>query len=72
VIADKPQLLTMVTPDLVGLGYHAGNLVKVLAGIVGGGGGGRPEMAQAGGRDAAKLPEAIAQAPALAAAQRKR
>ncbi len=71
VIGDKPQLLTMVTPDLVGQGYHAGQLVKALAAVVGGGGGGRPEMAQAGGRDAAKLPEAIAQAPALVAAQKK-
>ncbi|HMQ32508.1 MAG TPA: alanine--tRNA ligase [Chloroflexaceae bacterium] len=71
VIGDKPQLLTMVTPDLVGQGYHAGNLVKALAAVVGGGGGGRPEMAQAGGRDAGKLPEAIAQAPALLAAQKK-
>ncbi|NTU83771.1 MAG: alanine--tRNA ligase [Chloroflexales bacterium] len=71
VIAEKPMLLTMVTPDLVAKGYHAGNLVKSLAAMVGGGGGGRPEMAQAGGKDATKLPEAIAQAPALVAGQKK-
>jgi len=60
VLNDKPQLLAMVTKDLVGKGYHAGNLVKALAAIVGGGGGGRPDMAQAGGRDAGKLDEALA------------
>ncbi|NTV03790.1 alanine--tRNA ligase, partial [bacterium] len=71
VIGEKPQILTMVTPDLVGQGYHAGNLVKSLAQIVGGGGGGRPEMAQAGGRDVSKLGEAIARAPDLVAEQKK-
>jgi len=71
VIGEKPQILTMVTPDLVGQGYHAGNLVKSLAQIVGGGGGGRPEMAQAGGRDVSKLADAIARAPELVAEQRK-
>jgi alanyl-tRNA synthetase len=70
-IADKPQLLAMVTPDLVGQGYHAGNLVKSLAAIVGGGGGGRPDMAQAGGKDASKLAEALERAPALIAGQGK-
>ncbi len=65
IMGDKPQLLTLVTPDLVQQGYHAGQLVKALAQLVGGGGGGRPEMAQAGGRDAGKLDEALAQVPAL-------
>jgi alanyl-tRNA synthetase len=59
-LGDKPQLLAVVTPDLVKQHYHAGNLVKALAQIVGGGGGGRPDMAQAGGRDLAKLDEALA------------
>ena len=72
VIGEKPQILTMVTPDLVGQGYHAGNLVKSLAQIVGGGGGGRPEMAQAGGRDVSKLADAIARAPELVAEQKKK
>src|SRR4029453_10725114 len=63
VVGDKPQLLAIVTPDLIKQGYHAGNLVKTLAQIVGGGGGGRPDMAQAGGRDAGKLDEALAQVP---------
>ena len=41
-------------------GAHAGNLVKGIAQIVGGGGGGRPNMAQAGGKNPDKIPEAIA------------
>jgi alanyl-tRNA synthetase len=68
---DKPQILAVVTPDLVKQGYHAGNLVKALAQVVGGGGGGRPDMAQAGGRDAGKLDEALAQVGALLEEQRK-
>ncbi len=70
VITEKPLLLVMITPDLVAEGYHAGNLVRALAAMVGGGGGGRPDMAQAGGKDPARLREAIAEAPALVAAQR--
>lgn len=71
VINEKPQVLAVVTPDLVAQGYHAGNLVKALAPIMGGGGGGRPDMAQAGGRDVAKLDEALAQVGRLLAAQQK-
>lgn len=51
VIDEKVQLLAMVTPDLHGKGLHAGQIVKRLAPLVGGSGGGRPDMAQAGGRD---------------------
>jgi alanyl-tRNA synthetase len=65
VLGDKVQLLAMVTPDLAGKPYHAGNLVKALAPIVGGSGGGRPDMAQAGGRDTSKVDEALAQVGAL-------
>jgi alanyl-tRNA synthetase len=71
VLNDKPQILAVVTPDLVKQGYHAGNLVKALAQIVGGGGGGRPDMAQAGGRDTGKLDQALAQVEALLKEQRK-
>jgi alanyl-tRNA synthetase len=67
----KPQLLAMVTPDYVKKGYHAGNLVKALAAMVGGGGGGRADMAQAGGRDAAKLDEALASVAGLVERQGK-
>ncbi len=70
-IGERPQLLVMVTPDMVKRGYHAGNLVKTLAPLVGGGGGGRPEMAQAGGKDVSKLPAALAQVPELVAAMQK-
>jgi alanyl-tRNA synthetase len=66
---EKPQLLAIVTNDLLSKGYHAGNLVKGLAPIVGGGGGGRPDMAQAGGRDVSKLDEALGRVGALLAEQ---
>jgi alanyl-tRNA synthetase len=69
ILNDKPQLLAMVTKDLVSNGYHAGNLVRSLATIVGGGGGGRPDMAQAGGRDASKLDAALGQVGPLLAEQ---
>jgi alanyl-tRNA synthetase len=72
VLNEKPQILAVVTPDLVKQGYHAGNLVKALAQVVGGGGGGRPDMAQAGGRDAGRLDEALAGVPELLAAQRSK
>ncbi len=65
VVNDKPLLIAAVSDDLVKEGYHAGNLVKQVAQIVGGGGGGRPNIAQAGGRDAGKLAEAIQAVPDL-------
>jgi alanyl-tRNA synthetase len=55
----RPQLIVAVTNDLTKKGLHAGNLIKQIAPIVGGGGGGRPNMAQAGGKDSDKLPEAL-------------
>ena len=60
VVGDKPQLVAAVTPDLVARGIHAGNLLREAAKVIGGGGGGRPDMAQAGGKDAAKLEDALA------------
>ncbi len=66
-VDDKPQIIAAVTDDLVKRGVHAGELVKSVARVVGGGGGGRPSLAQAGGRDLSKLPEALAQAPELVA-----
>ncbi len=59
VIDEKPLLIAAATEDVIKRGIHAGNLVRDAAKIVGGGGGGRPNMAQAGGRDAAKLGEAL-------------
>jgi alanyl-tRNA synthetase len=63
---EKPQLVAAVADDLTKR-VHAGNLIKAIAPIVGGGGGGRPNMAQAGGKDSAKLGEALAQARKLIA-----
>ena len=57
-VNDKAMLLCMVTKDLTGK-YHAGNIIKAVAPVVGGSGGGRPDMAQAGGPDAGRLEEAI-------------
>jgi alanyl-tRNA synthetase len=56
---DKPNFLAMVTPDLVARGFHAGDIIKQVAKVTGGGGGGKPGMAQAGGKDVAKLDEAL-------------
>jgi alanyl-tRNA synthetase len=56
---DKVQFVISVTSDLTGR-VHAGKLVKQLAPIVGGGGGGRPDFAQAGGRQPEKLEELLA------------
>ncbi|MDW7755129.1 MAG: alanine--tRNA ligase [Brevefilum sp.] len=55
----KPILIAAVTDDLVERGLHAGKLVGSVAKIVGGGGGGRPTLAQAGGKDPSKLSEAL-------------
>jgi alanyl-tRNA synthetase len=55
----RVNLVAAVTNDLTKRGLHAGKLVKEVAPIVGGGGGGRPEMAQAGGKEAARLQEAL-------------
>lgn len=58
----KVNLVAMATDGAVKSGAHAGNLIKGVAGFVGGGGGGRPNMAQAGGKNPAGIPEAISQA----------
>ena len=65
VINDSPLLVAMVTPDLVDRGVHAGNVARDTAKVMGGGGGGRPEMAQAGGRQVEKLDEALQGVPEL-------
>jgi alanyl-tRNA synthetase len=61
VINERPQMAVAVTPDLVKQGYHAGKLAKKLAEMIGGGGGGRPDVAQAGGRDPQSLQTALEQ-----------
>ena len=60
----RVHLVAAVTPALVARGVKAGAIVKAAAAVAGGGGGGRDTMAQAGGRDPEKLPEAIAAARA--------
>ena len=59
-IDGKVNLVAKATDDAMGKGAHAGNLIKKLAPIVQGGGGGRPNMAQAGGKDASKIDELVA------------
>ena len=61
----RPTLMAMVTKDLVEAGLHAGNIVKEAAQVMGGSGGGRPDMAQAGGRDPDKLDDALRATPEL-------
>ena len=56
---NKPIFLAAVTPDLVARGYHAGEIVKQVAMVTGGSGGGKARFAQAGGKDKGKLDEAL-------------
>ena len=58
----KVSLMATATDGAMKAGAHAGNLIKAIASIVGGGGGGRPNMAQAGGKNPAGVDEAIAKA----------
>ncbi len=58
----KVNMIAMATEAAVKAGAHAGNLIKGIAALVGGGGGGRPNMAQAGGKNPAGIPAAIAEA----------
>lgn len=55
----KVNLVAGVSKDLTSRGLHAGKIIKEVASVVGGGGGGRPEMAQAGGKDPSRLQEAL-------------
>jgi alanyl-tRNA synthetase len=59
VFGDRPNLLVAVTQDLIDRGLDAGKIVRQAAQHIGGGGGGRPNLAQAGGKDASKLGEAL-------------
>ncbi len=58
----KVNMIAMATDGALAKGAHAGNLIKGIAQLVGGGGGGRPNMAQAGGKNPAGIPDAIAEA----------
>ena len=57
----KVNLVAMATEEAIAKGAHAGNLIKAIAAKVGGGGGGRPNMAQAGGKNPAGIPDAISE-----------
>ncbi len=59
---DKVNLMATATKGALDKGAHAGNLIKAIAGLVGGGGGGRPNMAQAGGKNPAGIDDALAKA----------
>lgn len=61
----KTTLLSSVSDDLLDKGVHAGKLIKEVAAVCGGGGGGKADMAQAGAKDASKLEEAFAKAEEL-------
>ena len=61
----RPAFLVAATSELVERGVHAGNLVREIAKVAGGGGGGRPDLAQAGARDASKLDAALEEARRL-------
>ncbi len=64
----KVTWVTMVTKDLTGR-LHAGHLARDLAKLTGGGGGGRPDMAEAGGKDPARIPDALAKLAELVRGQ---
>lgn len=68
---DKVSLVAMVSQEAINRGAHAGNLIKELAVLVGGGGGGRPNMAQAGGKNAAGIADVIAKAKDVLSKQLK-
>ncbi|MSP78488.1 MAG: alanine--tRNA ligase [Dehalococcoidia bacterium] len=70
VFNDQPTIFVAVTPDLVKAGVHAGRIAKELGAVMGAGGGGRPESAQAGGKDKAKLDEALRLLPKLLEAKK--
>ena len=68
---DKVNMIAMATDDVIAKGAHAGNLIKAVASIVGGGGGGRPNMAQAGGKNPAGIDELLAKVPEVLEGQIK-
>ncbi len=65
VYKDKVILISIVTDDLIKKGLHAGNIIKSVSEIVGGTGGGRPDMAQAGGKDIKCLDKALKSVPEI-------
>ena len=68
---DKVNFIVTATKDVIAKGIHSGNIIKEIAKIAGGGGGGRPDMAQAGGKDLSKINEALKAAISVIEAQIK-
>lgn len=64
----QPALLAAATDEAVAAGFKSGDVIKKIAPMVGGGGGGRPQMAQAGGKDASGIPAALEAAREMATA----
>ncbi len=71
IAGEKLSFVSMVSKDLVEKGIHAGNIIREVAKATGGGGGGRPDMAQAGGKDITKVDEALSIVPNLIKSQIK-
>ena len=67
----KVNLVAMATDGAMAKGAHSGNLIKGIAGLVGGGGGGRPNMAQAGGKNPEGIDKAVAEAETILEGQIK-
>jgi len=67
----RAHFVSEVSKDLIPAGFHAGNLIREVAKVAGGGGGGRSDFAQAGGKNPERLDEALAKARELVAAQGK-
>jgi len=65
VLNDRPQIVAMVTKDLIERGLDASTIASGAAKVMQGGGGGRPDVAQAGGKLANKLDDALAEVPGL-------
>lgn len=68
---DKVNMIAMATDEAMSKGAHAGNLIKGIAALVGGGGGGRPNMAQAGGKNPDGIPKALLEAATILGSQIK-
>ena len=59
VVSERPVIIVMATTDIAGKQVHAGNIAKGISASIGGGGGGRPDSAQAGARDPSRIDEAL-------------
>ncbi len=65
VVGERPVIIVMATPDIAGKIVHAGNIAKGISATIGGGGGGRPDSAQAGARDPSRIDEALRNAKSV-------